>query len=73
MIQLKEAIQKSHSRNCSCINGKYRDNNYEEVLNEVYSEYKKDLKLLQETHRELMNDKQKEIDSLKNRLLNSCN
>jgi len=37
MLSREEAKQKAVSRDCSCILGKDRDNNYNEVIDEVYS------------------------------------
>ena len=36
MLTREEAKQKAISRNCSCILGKDRDNNYNEVIDEIY-------------------------------------
>ena len=71
MIEKEKAIAAAMSRDCSCINGKDRDNNYKEVIDNVYLSFKEDLKLFSETHRELMNDKDKEIRHLKELLANN--
>ena len=34
----------ARSRDCSCVNGKDRDNNYKEVLKLVYASFEKQMK-----------------------------
>jgi hypothetical protein len=36
MISREEAKKKAQSRDCSCVLGKDRDNNYNECINEIY-------------------------------------
>jgi len=73
MIEEKTAIEMAKSRDCKCVSGEDRDNNYKETIQLVYSSFKEDLKLFSETHRELMNEKDREIRKLKEIIANSNN
>ena len=55
--------KKAQSRDCSCIKGKNRDSNFNEVIDEICDKYEKKIKKLKtglkivgEIHRELMQD-----------------
>jgi 5-methylcytosine-specific restriction endonuclease McrA len=73
MISKEKAKKMAQSRDCSCIKGKDRDNNYNECIDKIYKSFKEDIKIFQEIHRELMNEKQAEINFLKRKLIeNLC-
>jgi len=53
----EEAKRKAQSRDCSCVLGKDRDTNFNEVLDEVF-DYVDSLKIVIETLKELKQEQQ---------------